>query len=207
MAMTFARVSSEQVVDIVTSDIESVVGISIGSGDATATLKALGYYPVIEGDGPIAGWKKKIRDVYSFDSQREVVVRTFVTQDLPIDEVRVRTKHQIDYDAERRRQALITEGFGQVMSYIRKADQARAVKAGETNTPIIDALVNVEVDADGNVADTRDKVADVVLAAADQWSSVEAQIDAKRRGAKIAADKATTAEDAYKARNVDWPEV
>jgi hypothetical protein len=123
-----------------------------------------------------------------------------------IDEVRAESEREIDAEAERRRLRLITPGDGQSLSYQRKLQQARDVKAGGTNTPLIDALVGVEVNDQGNVADTRDKVADIVIATAARWEQAEATIDAKRRAAKIAARNATTAKAAYEARLIDWPE-
>jgi hypothetical protein len=85
------------------------------------------------------------------------------------------------------------------LSWDRQLEQARAFKADNTaNTPMMDALASSR-DL------TRDQMADKIIGAADTFESQAGAILGLQQAAEDAAKNATTAEDAYKARNVDWP--
>ncbi len=105
---------------------------------------------------------------------------------------------RIDAEAEGMRALFITPGSGQALTYIRKEAEARAYVADNgASTPLLTA----EASATGvTVAD----LAATVIASADQWTAIGAQIEALRIGAKQGLSQAANLLEIAQAAAVDW---
>jgi hypothetical protein len=85
---------------------------------------------------------------------------------------------KIDMAAEAARLRFITGGAGQAMTYQTKLDQAKRQQAGDPGPfPLLLASVDVE-------GDTVAEVAELVIATAEQWEPIGADIEKKRLTAK-----------------------
>lgn len=99
---------------------------------------------------------------------------------------RVAALAAIDGAAEAARLRNITPGGGQAMTYLRKEAQARAyVTAGYTGS--VPALVQAKANAAGI---TVQHAADLIIATADAWEALAAQIEEAREGGKAAVGAA-----------------
>ena len=119
-----------------------------------------------------------------------------VSLDLGI--LRASAAAQIDAQAEQVRQAFLTPGAGQALTYQRKEAEARAFVADQrTATPFLAA----EAAARGMpVAD----VAAEVITLADRWIAAGALIEGLRMGAKAALAAAETLGAIVNASRVNW---
>jgi hypothetical protein len=112
-------------------------------------------------------------------------------------------KIQIDTDAEAARTRVVTPGSGQAMTYMRKADAARAFIAGDT---LSDAQMLRITDEAARLGVSNEEAAQVLVATADTWEAIDAVIDNTRLVTKKMIDEATTAAQAqaiYEA--IAWP--
>jgi hypothetical protein len=103
----------------------------------------------------------------------------------------------IDVAAGRTRQKYITTVPGQEATYLLKAQQADAFKAAGYAGPV-PGLVAAEVTATGAAAR---QACDAILAERDLWAAIAAQVEAARRGGKVAAAAAATVKDVQAARD------
>ncbi len=123
-------------------------------------------------------------------------------------QMRAEARRQIDAAAEAARGQYLTPGSGQAIVYTRKEEEARrllaAVAAGQAIDPAAYPHLAAEV---GITAPTIEEVANVVVAMADAWSAISAQIEGIRLSAKAAlAGAATPAEIRAVVAGVTWPE-
>ncbi|MEI6558284.1 MAG: hypothetical protein WCO00_07725 [Rhodospirillaceae bacterium] len=113
---------------------------------------------------------------------------------------------RVDAEAEALRARFLTPGSGQAMSYLIKAQEARAVLAGGGAAPILTALLGIELDpATGAPAASLERLAAIVDAEAGRWQAAEAGIDAARRGAKIRIAAAPGPAEVAALFPVAWP--
>lgn len=127
------------------------------------------------------------------------------TEDLDLDQWKVRLVAEIDVGAENARLRFITGGSGQAMTYQQKAQEAASVLASIGSGPLEPAgfpLLSAEV---GITASTLVEVAQIVNAAYRSWLQIGAQIEALRLFAKSAVMAATTINDAKAAAAIMWP--
>ncbi|OYY80626.1 MAG: hypothetical protein B7Y61_15415 [Rhizobiales bacterium 35-66-30] len=112
----------------------------------------------------------------------------------------------IDARAEECRARYITQGAGQAMTYMRKADEARRmvadITAGGAPDPAQYPLLCAEI---GITAPTLAEVGQIVAAQDAAWQEAGRAIEALRLGAKRAVDGAQDAEAARAAAHVLWP--
>lgn len=117
-------------------------------------------------------------------------------------EIEATLHSQIDTQAGETRKRFITEVPGQEMTYMRKETEARAYVAAHgpkaADYPLLSAEASVKEVALLDLANT-------VIANANAWSVVGAQIEALRIGAKDAVSKAKTVQQMFDAANVEWP--
>lgn len=116
--------------------------------------------------------------------------------------VKDKAKVTIDRDAEQIRARVVTPGDGQMATYMAQEAEAKILKADINSpipTPYLDALVGI-------IAPTKQEVVDVVLVMAEQWNSINAQINAVRLRTKADVDAATTEEQiASIVATAGWP--
>lgn len=119
---------------------------------------------------------------------------------IDIQAVRTKLKESVDAMAEVARSRFVTPGAGQALAYMRKEAEARELlQRGGTPGPHIAAEAAVL----GVSAVT---AAAEIVARADAFARVSAEIEAIRRSAKIAVDQAGTVADARRALlGVRWP--
>lgn len=118
----------------------------------------------------------------------------------PLAETQANALRIIDAAAEAARQAYVTPGAGQAMSYREKAAQATACLATYTaGAPpaagtyrLLDSEVGIRKNADGTLTSDAYQVAAVVDAARQSWITSEAAINAVRVKAKADIKNATT---------------
>lgn len=161
----------------------------------TDDLKAAGVHPVRD-DGPpdLTGKRLLFTTVPQFlDNPQDELALVYMTEDLTseeaaaqLDQARKEAILQIDTAAERAREQFMTPGAGQALTYQRKLEEARAY-ANDAPGPF--PLLEASVGSDG--ADVA-AVAATVLATADAWSVVAAQIEGQRLRAKRAVAAAET---------------
>lgn len=108
---------------------------------------------------------------------------------LPLDQVKTNALIGIDVEAGRARARYITVAPGQEATYILKAQQAAAFKAGGY-VGAVPGLVQAEVDATGATAQ---QAADAILVQEAAWAVKAAQIESARRRGKVAAGNAADA--------------
>lgn len=119
----------------------------------------------------------------------------------------------IDAEAERLRQTLITPGSGQAMEYQEAQRQAEAALAGTDAEatavayPMLAVTIGIDVDPlTGQPATDIKGVARAIHAAWSLWLAIGSQIRGARLAAKAAVEAATTADAARAARAaVAWP--
>lgn len=122
------------------------------------------------------------------------------TIDRPIEVLRAEAIERIDSAAERCRSQYITLGSGQSMVYQEKRLEAERIVAGDMSGIF---HLQLEADLDGM---TIEQKAQEVLAVAQAWSQVSAQIELLRLGAKKAVAVATTPEEISSATSIAWPQ-
>lgn len=113
-----------------------------------------------------------------------------------LDELKAAALSDIDAEAGRARARYITVAPGQEATYILKAQQAAAFKAGGY-TGAAPGLVQAEMDATGATAQA---AADDILAQEAAWAWKAAQIESARRRGKVAAGNAADAAGVEAAR-------
>jgi hypothetical protein len=154
-----------------------------------AELNDAGY--TIKADPPPSAqpWQRVV-----WDGER------WTTPDRDLADVQAETRAAVRQEAESRLRPLLDEyNEPERLSWERQLEQARAFKADSTaSTPLMDALATAR-------GLTRDQMADRIIGAADTFESQAGAILGLQQAAEGAAKNATTAEDAYKARDVDWP--
>ncbi|MNE19376.1 hypothetical protein D3C80_1124540 [compost metagenome] len=96
---------------------------------------------------------------------------------------------RINEAAERCRGKYITPGDGQMMTYLEKITQARACLAVQSPKAADYPMLAAEI---GITAPTLVGVAEIVVAAYNQWLIIGSAIEATRRAANVAVEAATT---------------
>lgn len=120
-----------------------------------------------------------------------------------IDGLKSETKSQIDADAEAARARVITIGSGQAMTYIRKAEAARAHLAGDT---LSDAQMMRLNDEATRLGISLDAACQSLVATADAWETIDAHIDNIRLTKKADVDAAKSgAQVASIYAGIQWP--
>jgi hypothetical protein len=103
-----------------------------------------------------------------------------------------RKKVTVDTMAEQARSKVVTNGSGQAMTYIRKAEAARAYLAGQTiSAPQMQRIEDEAARLDITVQDAAEQIVGI----ADQWEAIDAQIDSIRLTTKANIDAALTGEE------------
>jgi hypothetical protein len=121
--------------------------------------------------------------------------------EIDLDALRAEATAQVDRSAEAFRMQFITPGFGQVMAYQQKLEEARAKI---DNPSIADANIpHIVAEAEATSMSKIDK-ANEIVATFSAWQSISAGIEAKRMAAKKAISESTTAEAIAVAGQVDW---
>lgn len=115
----------------------------------------------------------------------------------PLEEFRATKLAQIDREAEAERLKYITPGDGQSMTYMRKANQARALANAATpaNLSLYPAVVNeigLSAPDTGNPEADARAVAASILAREDSWGPISDVIEKARLSAKRAVEAAST---------------
>lgn len=134
---------------------------------------------------------------FSSDAARSTVVQVVGRYTGPrwhlswmdLEAIKSRVKNVIDRDAEAARQRVITPGEGQAMTYLRKADAARLLLAGQ---PISAAQAQRIKDEAERLGCDEDEAATVIVNLADRWEALDAQIDNMRLTSKAQVDAATS---------------
>ncbi len=110
---------------------------------------------------------------------------------------------EIDAEAERRRNSVLTPGSGQMAAYQEKERQARALLADDTPTEAEYPDIYNEI---GITADSAGEVAMAVLAAAEKWRAYGRLVERARLAGKKAVAEAGDVAAAIAARQaVVWP--
>lgn len=118
-------------------------------------------------------------------------------------ELKSRAKTMVDADAERERLRYITPGEGQVLTYLRKVEQARAAITAANPQPADYPLLAATIGLDGV---TVTEVAQTILAMDAAWEQIGAAIEQVRMTAKAAIDAAADVAALQAARDaVQWP--
>lgn len=112
-----------------------------------------------------------------------------VWEDLPA--LLENAKISVDRAAELARTRIITPGSGQAMTYLRKADAARSYLAGAA---ISDAQMLRLTEEANLTGQSLTEVSTSIVAMADQWENLDAQIDAIRLRSKQDLSTATSGE-------------
>ncbi len=119
-----------------------------------------------------------------------------------LEEYKEEAKLKIDTDAELERSNHNTSGTGQAITYLRKADAARALLRGETLPDV--QLKRIQDEADRlNVS--LEEAASTIVQSADAWESRDVEIDRLRLVAKTEINSAETGGQINKILNsVKW---
>lgn len=132
--------------------------------------------------------------------------RPFARPILDLTVVKAQIKAAIDGAAETERLKYITPGAGQAMTYQRKTEEARrlraAIGAEEEIVPADYPLLAATIGIDGN---TIAEVADIVIGMDNAWAVIGGAIEATRLGAKAAVDAAQTEVEARAVTPI-WPQ-
>jgi hypothetical protein len=116
---------------------------------------------------------------------------------------------QVDREAEAARLRFITGGAGQALEYQATEAEARAFLAAAAPAlaayPFLKAEVDARELAEGT-APAPAAVAAEIVAQAEAWTVVGAEIKRLRRAAKLAIDAAASPQAARAAAMVTWPE-
>lgn len=121
--------------------------------------------------------------------------------EVDLDAVKVEAVAKVDRAAEAYRMNFITPGFGQVMTYQQKLAEARAYLA---DTSIEDSAIPHVVAEAAATGQSKQEVADEIVATFDSWQALSAVIEGKRMAAKAAIAAAETVEAVNAAANVSW---
>lgn len=109
----------------------------------------------------------------------------------------------INEAAETCRLKYITPGDGQMMTYLEKISQARACLAAQSPDPSEYPLLAAEIDI---TAPTLVGVAEIVVAAYNQWLVIGSAIEAIRRAANVAVAAAETRAEIHSVLDhLEWP--
>jgi len=136
--------------------------------------------------------------IASLDELRDVLRQQFPAGwVLTLDELQAAKNAEIDACAGAARARYITVAPGQEATYILKAQQAAAFKAGGY-AGTVPGLVQAEIDATGATAQ---QAADDILAQEAAWAYKAAQIESARRRGKVAVGAATDAVGVIAARD------
>lgn len=110
----------------------------------------------------------------------------------------------IDAEAERRRNAVLTPGAGQMAAYQEKERQARLLLADDTPTEAEYPDIYNEI---GITADSAGEVAMAVQAAAERWRTYGRLVERARLAGKKAVAEASDLAEVLAARDaIVWPE-
>ena len=121
-----------------------------------------------------------------------------------LSDVRDKYCSMIDAEAERLRSLSTTDGTGQAVTYLRKADAARLYIAGQ---PISDSQLQRIEDEAARLGLTTMQAAESLVAVADAWESRDAAIDKARLDGKALIATATSGDAALAIyEGIDWPE-
>ena len=121
-----------------------------------------------------------------------------------LDAAKTSARDAIDAEAERRRNAVLTPGSGQMAAYQAKEGQARALLADAMPTEAEYPDIYNEI---GLTADSAGEVAMAVLAAAEKWRTFGRMVERARLAGKKAAGKAGDVAAVIAARDgVAWPQ-
>ena len=122
----------------------------------------------------------------------------YETTDLPT--LRDRLKGSVDIAAEIARGRFVTPGAGQALAYLRKEAEAREVMAGGAPGPHVAAEAAV-------LGVSPVTAAAEIVARADAFARISAEIEGIRRATKIAIDRAGSVVEARRAfLSVRWPQ-
>ncbi|CZT32985.1 hypothetical protein [Rhizobium sp. 9140] len=134
-------------------------------------------------------------------------LKTYIDQwspapvEVDLDALRAEAVVKIDRAAEAYRMQFITPGFGQIMAYQQKLDEARA-KVAFAGVPDADIPhIVAEAEADGM---TKAEKAQQILDTFTGWQHISAGVEAKRMAAKKAIAAAETAQAITAAAEVNW---
>jgi hypothetical protein len=124
--------------------------------------------------------------------------------EVDIEKARAAAISRIDRDAEALRLNFITPGFGQLMAYQQKLQEAEAFMADtEINPNLIPHIVSEAQALDISLMDA----ASAVVTIFHQWQGVSSIIEGVRIGAKDKVALATTVEEVELAADVDWSSI
>ena len=120
-----------------------------------------------------------------------------------LEEVQQNAKDKIDVAAEEARANLQTPGSGQAMTYLRKADAARALLSGFPISEAQRARLQDEADRSGIAIE---EAAEKIVRNADEWEARDALIDSIRLASKDAVESASTGKEILDILdNLEWP--
>jgi hypothetical protein len=121
--------------------------------------------------------------------------------DIDLDALRAAAVLKVDRSAEAYRMQFITPGFGQVMAYQQKLEEARGKLANSSIANDKIPHIVAEAEADGMTAiEKAQQIVDTFAA----WQHISAGVEAKRMAAKKAVGLAETATAIAAASNVIW---
>jgi hypothetical protein len=164
-------------------------------------LAPVNVEPIRETERPDAQPWQQVVEAEPVDTDGDGVrEQQWKVEDRPLADVQAETLRSIRSQAESRLRPLLEEYTEpERLSWERQLAQARAYEAdSNATTPLLDALATAR-------GLSRQQMADKVIAAAEQFETQAGAIIGAQQAAEDAARNATTPEDAYKARNVDWP--
>jgi hypothetical protein len=121
--------------------------------------------------------------------------------EVDLDALRTDAVLKVDRAAEAYRMQFITPGFGQVMAYQQKLEEARAKIAN--NSIANDKIPHIIAEAQADDMTPAEKAQQIIDTFA-QWQHVSAGVEAKRMAAKKAITAAETPEDIQAASSVIW---
>ncbi len=163
-------------------------------------------------DGAVAATHHESQDLSAVPEYRDCLILTVpdgtlveIGQpwDVDLDAAKASVNNAIDAEAERRRNAVLTPGAGQMAAYQEKERQARALLADDTPTEAEYPDIYNEI---GLTADSAGEVAMAVLAAAERWRAYGRQVERARLAGKKAVAAAGDVAAILAARHaVPWP--
>lgn len=122
-------------------------------------------------------------------------------QEVDLDALRAAAVLKVDRSAEAYRMEFITPGFGQVMAYQQKLEEARAKQANASIAN--DKIPHIVAEAEADEMTTAEKAQQIVDTFA-AWQHISAGVEAKRMAAKKAIALAGTPEAIASAGNIIW---
>jgi len=132
---------------------------------------------------------------------KEVTPGFFLAPPLTLEQEKVVLLRQIDQAAGHARTRYITSTSGQEATYLAKAEQATAYKAAGYPDPCSTAIYPFIALESTALSMSPATLADSILTERDAWLQKGAQIEAVRRGAKVAISAATTYNDMEEIRD------